>query len=133
MELDKLLQVVMEEIADMTKSGKFRSREDVHTAYELVDIVKDIYCVYGMEDGGSYDDGSYQSSMNSRDGGSYRSYRSSRDYSGRRDSMGRYARRSYSDGTKEEMISKLERLMKEAPDQRTRDEIEVLIQKVEQG
>lgn len=80
----------------------------------------------GTYRGGSYRDGSYMMDGN---GGSYRG----RSYAGRRnarrDSMGRYSGNGYS--RDEEMISELRELMQDAPDDRTRQEFQRFIQKIE--
>lgn len=84
---------------------------------------------------GSYDGGSMRGSYDgSMRGGSYdgsmRSYRSSyargRGRNARRDSRGRYASDS------DMMVDQLQELMEDAPDQRTRQEIEKLMMKLEQ-
>lgn len=76
------------------------------------------YSGYG---GRSYADGN----MRSRGG----SYARGRSYARRRDSMGRYSSEGYSrDG---EMISELHRLMEDAPDERTRQEFQRFITKIE--
>ena len=94
---------------------------------------------YSMENsyegGGSYDRGG-----NRGGGRSYRSYRSGGSYAyargrgrnARRDSMGRYARESeYSMADSEEMVENLRAMMNEAPDERTRQEFQRFIQKIE--
>lgn len=78
---------------------------------------------------GSYDGGSY--ARGGRGGYSRYSRESDgRSYARRRDSMGRYSRRGdYSrDG---DMVSELRELMEEAPDERTRQEFQKLITKME--
>ena len=74
----------------------------------------------------------YSSRRYSRDGSYEGSYRGSYDdYSGRRDSMGRYARESSSDYSRdEEMIHKLYDIMDKAPDNATRMNIQKLIAKM---
>lgn len=76
------------------------------------------YSSYGSR---SYADGN----MRSRGG----SYARGRSYARRRDSMGRYSSEGYSrDG---EMISELHKLMEDAPDERTRQEFQRFITKIE--
>lgn len=74
---------------------------------------------------GSYDGGSYEGSMR---GGSYDggSYARGRGRNARRDSRGRYS----SDNNM--MLEQLQDLMQEAPDGRTRQEIQKLVSKLEQ-
>ena len=80
----------------------------------------------GTYRGGSYRDGSHVMDGN---GGSYRG----RSYAGRRnarrDSMGRYSGNGYS--RSEEMVDELRDLMQDAPDDRTRQEFQRFIQKIE--
>jgi hypothetical protein len=76
------------------------------------------YSSYG---GMSYADGN----MRSRGG----SYARGRSYARRRDSMGRYSSEGYSRAG--EMISELNRLMEDAPDERTRQEFQRFISKIE--
>lgn len=80
----------------------------------------------GTYRGGSYRDGSHMMDGN---GGSYRG----RSYAGRRnarrDSMGRYSGNGYS--RSEEMVDELRDLMQDAPDDRTRQEFQRFIQKIE--
>lgn len=76
---------------------------------------------------------SYENGMPHTDGMSYaRNGRRSGRYSSarRRDSMGRYSRRGYSMDNKE-MIEELRDLMNDAPDDRTRQEFQSFIDKVE--
>lgn len=77
---------------------------------------------YSYENGMPYTDGmSY--ARNGRRSGRYSSAR-------RRDSMGRYSRRGYSMDNKE-MIEELRDLMNDAPDDRTRQEFQSFIDKME--
>ena len=69
-----------------------------------------------------YNDGSYADGRGTTNRGGNRSYRG-RSYARRRDSMGRYSR----DG----MADKLRELMEDAPDDRTREEIRKLADKME--
>lgn len=67
----------------------------------------------------SYGDG-YSRRMYSRDGGSYRR---------RRDSMGRYSRDGYS-GHDEDITMELQDLMRSAPDDRTRQKIQSILDRM---
>lgn len=73
--------------------------------------------------GGQSNRGSYEGSYEG--GGSYESYARGRGRSARRDSMGRYSRA-------DDMVMELRELMEDAPDERTRQEFERFIKKVEQ-
>lgn len=69
-------------------------------------------------EGGSYEDGSYEGGGSMARG---------RGRNARRDSMGRYSR-----GDKSEMIEELQELMEDAPDDKTRQEFQRFITKMEQ-
>ena len=115
--LEGILKLADKEIGAIVENGKFRSREEIHSVYELMDIAKDAYCIWKYEDdmesgedgmssaGGSYyRDGRGRSERGGsyyEDGGSYE--RRGRGRNARRDSMGRYAREggSYRDGYNE--------------------------------
>ena len=151
--LDGILEMVDKELGSIEQNGKFRSRDEVHSVYELIDIAKDVYCIWEYEDGGSegysemYGGGSYargrgrnakRDSMGrySRDGGNYRggSYRGSYDgnYDGESYRGGNYRRGGYSrDDAKQEYIENLRRTMDEAPDEKTRMSIQRMIEQME--
>lgn len=145
--LEGILKLADAEMGSIVKNGKFRSREEIVSVGELVDIVKDIYCIWKYEDGG---DERYEDDMSyARDGGSYRyddaSYARGRGRNARRDSMGRYSRNDgYRDGSyrrdgysradgKESYIDHLHAVMEDAPDEQTRQEMHRMIQKLEQA
>lgn len=140
--LQDILELTDRELGSIVQNGKFRSREEIHSAYELIDIAKDIYCIWNYEDeseGMSYDDGmSYE-----RDGRSYRgegeSYARGRGRNAKRDSMGRYSRdgmsyrgsyRGYSRDGKEEYKEHLRELMADAPDEATRQNMQRMIEQL---
>lgn len=79
---------------------------------------------YSSMNGGSYR-GSYEGRSNRGGRGSYegRSYRGS--YARRRDAMGRYSRDA-------EMVAELRELMEDAPDDKTRQEFQRFISRLEQ-
>ena len=97
-----------------------------HTVKNLDKIIEtyeeDEYSNYG----GSYDNGG---SMYNR--GSYRdgSYARGRGRNARRDSMGRYSSNGYS--RTGDMVEQLRNLMNDAPDDRTRQEIQNLVSRME--
>lgn len=149
--LDGLLKLVDNEFAAIEQNGKFRSREEIDSVYKLVDIAKDVYCIWNYEDemdgGESYDDGSYRSYRGSYDDGM--AYARGRGRNAKRDSMGRYARdggsyrgRSYDGGSyrgygysrddgKQEYIENLRHMMEEAPDDNTRQSIQRMLSQME--
>ena len=115
--MDKLYEVkerLMDEIEEYADKGKL-SANDAMTLKALTGSV-DHLC--NIIDGAENYSGDYR--------GSYRgSYRG--DYSSKRDSMGRYSR-TYS---RHSLTDKLRDLMGEAPDERTRMEIQRLVDKME--
>lgn len=130
--VESILDLCDKEFEAISKNGKFRSREEIDSAYKLMDIVKDGMCIIGMED-------DYDSEM-SMNYGSYRgrSYRGDAYANRRRDNMGRYtsredyrggrSMRGYSRGDgKDEYIEHLHELMEEAPDESTRQSIQRMI------
>jgi len=100
-----------------------------HTIKNLDKIIES-YDEQYSEDGMMYD-GAY-------DGRSYdrgRSYARGRGSNAKRDSMGRYSSRGYTRGyamDNASMVMELRELMKDAPDERTKQEFQRFIQKVEQ-
>lgn len=90
----------------------------------------------GMSNRGSYRGGSYRGSYRGgsyRDGRSYDdgSYARGRGRNAKRDSMGRYSREDgYSRGG--DMVEELRGMMEEAPDDKTRQEFQRFISKMEQ-
>lgn len=129
--LDGILKLADNELNSMVSSGKFRSKDDVELTYKLIDIVKDIYCIWKYEDDGySEDDGIYRSNRRA----SYENRYDDRS----RDDMGRYARtprnsfrRGYSRDSKQEYIEDLREMMDAAPDEQTRQSIQRMIQQIE--
>lgn len=143
--LEGIMKLADAELESIIKNGKFRSREEIDSVGKLIDLTKDIYCIWEYEEA---DDGYSEGGMSyARDGrsmnrGSYRG-----DYDGgsyargrrnaKRDSMGRYSRdggsyRGYSrGGDKEEYIEHLHELMEDAPDEATRQSIKRMIDQME--
>jgi len=130
--LDGLLTLIGNEIGSVVQNGKFRSREEIDSVYKLIDIAKDTYCIWKYEDemdGGyseSYSRGGYpdRHSVSYDDGVSY-----GRGRNARRDSMGRYSR---GDG-RSEYVEELKELMRNAPDENTRQSIQHMISQIENG
>lgn len=154
--LEGILRLTDNELKAIEDNGKYKSKDEIDAVYKLIDIAKDIYCIWEYEDGMgemdgmSYADGPYNGMSNRGGrGGSYRggsyggsydggSYARGRGRNAKRDSMGRYSSnrggnyRMYSreDG-KSEYIENLRDMMEEAPDEQTRQEIQRMIQKME--
>ena len=132
-DLHELCEVLSEQLTDMTRRIKKggMSSGDLDNVEKLTHSLKSIKGVIAMmegEDGysgyypymggGSYTDGGNH-------GGSYARGR----MNARRDSMGRYSgERGYS---RNDLADKLRELMEEAPDDRTRQEIRRLVEKME--
>lgn len=120
-DLYELKEMLMEELE------KYGQKELTAGSLEVVDklahSLKNICKIMEEDDGVSYYDGvSYR-------GGSYENRGGRGSYARRRDAMGRYSR-NYSRAA-EDMVSELRELMKDAPDDKTRQEFQRFIQKLE--
>lgn len=112
--MDKLYELkdkLMKELEDYSQNGKF-SKEDVESIKYMASAVDHLCNIMEGEEGYS---GHYPYM-----GGSYR-----RSY--KRDSMGRYSR-GYS---RNDLADKMRELMVDAPDERTRQEIQRMVDKLE--
>ena len=124
-ELYELKEMLCDELKEYGKKGELKNAGTLDVVDKLAHTVKNLdKIIESYEEGESgmypyaYDDGMNGRSMRySRN----RSYRGS--YAQRRDSMGRYSR----DG----LADKLRDLMADAPDERTRMEIQRLVEKME--
>lgn len=140
-ELKHMCEILEEELSNVNKkvdkSGGTLSGDDISYIDKLTHSIKSIKTTMAMieaESEGSYAGGSYADGY----GGSYNnngsygrmSYARGRGGNARRDSMGRYSSRGYS--RDQEMISELRELMEDAPDERTRQEFQRFISKIEQ-
>ena len=130
-ELETLCDLLSEKIADKTRKIKNggMSDGDLETIDKLTHSLASVKKIMAfMEDEGY--SGYYP--MSYTDGGSYRnSYRSSyaRGRGQRRDSMGRYSgERGYS---RSDLADKMRELMMDAPDDRTRQEMQRMAEKLE--
>ena len=142
-DLYELCETITREIADANEkirsAGGKISASDMDYIDKLTHSLKSIKGVEAMAEaesdgeysgraypmmGGSYRGGSYAR------GGSYRggSYARGRGGNVRRDSMGRYSSGYSRDGG---MVEELRELMQDAPDERTRQEFQRFIQKIE--
>ena len=146
--LDAMLKLADQEFEAVEKNGKFRSREEIESVGHLVDIVKDIYCIWKYEEddepeySGNYGYAYERGGNRSNRGGSYNdgmSYARGR-RNARRDSMGRYSREDggmsyrggYSRMDKAEYMDQLRSMMHEAPDEQTRQSVKRMIEQMEQ-
>ena len=138
-----LKELLCKELEEYGKKGEL-SAGTLEIVDKLAHAVKNIdkiietyeeeeYSNYGG--GGSYGGGSYEGSYRrgsyNNGGGSYRrgSYARGRGSNAQRDRMGRYSSEGYSrDG---DMVERLRMMMNEAPDERTRQEIQNLVSRME--
>lgn len=142
--LDEIMRLAEAELEAVAKNGKFRSREEIESVGKLIDIGKDIECMWGMDepdDSGEYSGNYSRNGRYYRGGGSYaygngygdRSYARGRGRNARRDSMGRYSRNSYGysmDG-KSDYMEQLRDMMESAPDEKTRMSVQKMIREME--
>lgn len=122
--LEEMLDLASQQFKEMVERGKFRSYDEIHAAYELIDIVKDIYCIWNYEDGqGDYSETGYMYPNEE-------SYARSR-YSKRgRDDSRRYGRYSMNDAIAD-YTDELKKIMYETTDEDTKHKIKSLIQHTE--
>lgn len=127
--LEEMLGLAEREFKEMAERGKFRSADEIHIAYELIDIVKDIVCIWQYEDETAYLYSGYPSSYEN-------SYSRGRGYS-RGMGMPRYSMESdrpmnYSrTDAKEDFIHDLNKIIAKSPDEEVHHKIQNLIQYVE--
>ena len=144
-DLHEMCEVLSRELGEanekIKQNGGKLSGDDISYIDKLTHALKSIKTTIAMveaEDGGSYSDGSYRmyphwNSYN--DGMNNSSYARGRGRNARRDSMGRYSRDGYGGNgysRDQEMISELRELMNDAKDDRTRQEFQRFISKIEQ-
>lgn len=116
-----LKEKLNEELDDIARKPEL-SAGDLETVHKLTDTIKNIDKICMLEDEEGY----------SRDGKRmiYDDYRNDSSYAGRkRDSMGRYSR----EGSKEHMISKLEDMMSDADNEKTKSAIRKCISEIERN
>lgn len=138
-ELEQLCNVLEKELKisneKLESSGNNLTGDDLSYIDKLTHSIKSIKTTMAMMDSDGYsNDGGYGMSGNYGRGGNsgryYPYYSGARGRSAKRDSMGRYSRgRGYSGD--DDMIEQLHELMEQAPDDRTRQEFQKFISKVE--
>ena len=133
--------MLCKELEDYGKKGEM-SAGSLEIVDKLAHAIKNLDKIienYDEEYSGAYEGGqggSYRRGMSgdggrgSYRGGSYRSYARGRGRNARRDSMGRYSGEGYS--RHNDMVDELRDMMEDAPDEKTRMEIQRLVQKLEQ-
>lgn len=142
--MHKLMEYICDELEELErkaeKDGKLSMAEIqymdtlAHTKKNLLkadEMWEESEYSNAMDGGRSGNSYRYYSRRDGR-GGSYARGGQGRGRNARRDSMGRYSREGgYSYGA-EDMVQELRELMQDAPDDRTRQEFERFIQKIEQ-
>ena len=138
--LEGLLKLADREFGKMEQNGEFRNKDEIETVYKLIDIVKDVYCIWD-----------YENNMQMGDYSEYGQYPNNYAYDNsyarsnvKRNSMGQYSRDGMMNNypsrrmnylrtdAKEEFINQLRDLMGDAPDDRTREHIQRMIHDMEQ-
>ncbi len=149
--LEGLLRLIDSEFGAIENNGKFRSKDEIEYVYKLIDIAKDVYCIWDYEEsmgddysmnsyrGTSYDD-EYShargrgSGANRYNDGRYAPYsrEGGRSYEGN-SYRNSYRRNGYSrDDGKEEYMENLREMMQNAPDENTRQGIQRMINQMSQ-
>ena len=156
--LDGVLKLVDNELGSIEQNGKFRSRDEIDSVYKLIDVAKDIYCIWSYED--EMDNGYSERYGYGYDGGMSNNYHGNSYNNGYSNARGRgrgakryangqyapysrdggmsnrgmsYRGRMYSmDDGKEEYLENLREMMQNAPDENTRQSIQHMIQQMEQ-
>lgn len=131
MHKEQLYDMLCDELDQIAEKGELTAGS-LDTIDKLTHSIKSLGTIMAMEgysNEGSYE-GSYEGRSNARGGNRGRSNRGS--YARRRDSRGRYSReRGYSmDDKKEHIMEKLEDLMHDAQDSKTRMAIEEAIMRL---
>lgn len=122
-ELYDLKDMLMKELEEYGSKGEL-SAGTLDIVDKLAHATKNLCKIIDEYDDGN--SGYYPMAYESRGGNSRRSYRGSYQ---RRDSMGRYSRNYSRDGG---LVEELRELMQEAPDERTKQEFQRFISKIEQ-
>ena len=133
--LEGICRISDDELMSMVENGRYRSHEEVDTAYKLIKILYYIKEIWEDEDeeysgysgeGRSYERGGGRGGRSNR--GSYEGGRSNRgSYEGGR------SRASYRGGySRADYVDDMRRMMDSAPDEQTRQSIQRMIQQMEQ-
>ena len=135
--LEGLLKLADREFGKMEQNGEFRNKDEIETVYKLIDIVKDVYCIWDYETKMQMDGYSEYPDNYAYDNSYARG-------NVKRNSMGQYSRDGMMNGypsrrmgysradAKEEFINQLRDLMGDAPDDRTREHVQRMIHDMEQ-
>lgn len=128
-DLYKLKEMLCDELEEYGKKGEM-SAGTLEIVDKLAHAIKNLDKIienYDDDYSNAYEGTGMRGSYRGR---SYRDGRMNRSYARKRDAMGRYSREGYSRHG-DEMIEELRDLMEEAPDEKTRMEIQRLVKKLE--
>ena len=130
-DLETLCDVLSEQLSDITRKVKNNgmSSGDLDTLEKITHSLASVKKIMAfMEDEGEYS--GYDGGMGSYRGSYRRSYsRNGGSYARKRDRMGRYSgERGYS---RNDLADKMRELMEDAPDDRTRQEMMRMVEKIE--
>lgn len=135
--LEGLLKLADREFGKMEQNGEFRNKDEIETVYKLIDIVKDVYCIWDYEtkmqmdgyseypDNYAYDNSYARGNVKRNSMGQYSRDGMTNSYPSRRMNYSRADAR-------EEFINQLRDLMGDAPDDRTREHVQRMIHDMEQ-
>lgn len=116
--LKELKEKFHDELEKIARKSEM-SAGDLETVHKLTDTIKNIDKICMLEDEGYSGDGEWEA---------YGNYGKGNSYAGRRrDSMGRYSR----DGSREKMISRLESMLDNADNEKTKSAIRRCISEIE--
>ena len=121
--LHELKEKLMQELEDYSENGKF-SKDDVESIKYIASAIDHICNI--VEDSDEYSNMYYGEDDGPYARGGNRSYARGRGRNARRDAMGKYSRAN------DDIVEQLRMMMQEAPDERTRQEFQRFIAKVEQ-
>ena len=128
--LEGLLELVDKEFGTMVHNGKFRNFDEIELAYKLIDIAKDIFCVWSYEE--KMDSGYSENGYSMTDYPHTRSYPSNRG-TNLHTSYGYRRGMTYSRAdAREEFMNNLRDLLGSAPDEKTRNHVQRMINEMEQ-
>ena len=136
-DLEELCETVGQKITEANDKIRMSNGDltggDIDYVDKLTHTLKSIKTTMAMMDSEGYSGYGYGGNMGGNMGGNSGRYYSG-NYSGRgrrRDSMGRYSRNRGRYSGNDEMVDQLRELMEDAPDDRTRQEFQKFISKVE--
>lgn len=136
-DLEELCQTLGDKISEANEKIRSASGDltggDLEYIDKLTHALKSIKTTMAMmeADGYSHDMGYSGTYTGSYPGRYYPGSSYARGRGAKRDSMGRYSRRGYSRGENEEAVEQLRAAMESAPDEKTRQDIQRIISRME--